>query len=100
MKNYRITAGEAVYVDDMPTPVDCLYGAIIYSSKPLAHLKGITFKPSLASKKAVTVISANDIPKGGQNVGAGWIFGSEPLFADSLVEFAGQPLGVVVFKSL
>ncbi|KAJ3707268.1 hypothetical protein LUZ61_010973 [Rhynchospora tenuis] len=92
-------SGEAVYVDDIPAPKDCLYGAFIYSSKPLAHVKGITFKPSLASKKIATVISAKDIPKGGQNVGAGWIFGSEPLFADSLAECAGQPLGVVIAET-
>lgn len=89
-----------MYVDDIPAPQDCLYGAFVYSSKPLAHVKGITFKSSLASKKVVAVISAKDIPKGGQNIGAGWIFASEPLFANSLAEFAGQPLGVVVLKSL
>lgn len=93
-------AGEAVYVDDIPAPKDCLYGAFLYSTKPLARVKGITFKNYMASKKVVTVISANDIPKGGRNVGVEYIFGSESLFAESLTEFAGQPLGVVVIKSL
>jgi indole-3-acetaldehyde oxidase len=93
-------AGEVVYVDDIPTPKDCLYGAFIYSRKPLAHVKGIHFKSSSLSSKVVTVISAKDIPKGGENIGLGWLFGSEALFADSLAEYAGQPIGLVVLTCL
>lgn len=83
-------------MDDIPSPKDCLHGAFFYSRRPLAHIKGLDFRSTLASQKIITVISANDIPKGGINIGTGSIFGSEPLFADSLAEFAGQPLGMVV----
>lgn len=100
MKIWPILAGEAVYVDDIPTPKDCLHGAFIYSSKPLAHVKGINFKSSLASTKVVSVVSAKDIPKGGENIGLGWFFGTEPIFADSLAEYAGQPLSLVVHTLL
>ena len=100
MKICPFLAGEAVYVDDIPTPKDCLYGAFIYSSKPLAHVKGINFKSSLASTKVVSVVSAKDIPKGGENIGLGWFFGTEPIFADSLAEYAGQPLSLVVHTLL
>ncbi|XP_073004974.1 indole-3-acetaldehyde oxidase-like isoform X2 [Typha latifolia] len=89
-------SGEAVYVDDIPSPENCLYGAFINSTRPLAHIRGIKFSSSLASQKIVTIVSANDIPKGGKNIGAKFIFGSEPLFAESLTEFAGQPLGLVI----
>jgi xanthine dehydrogenase molybdopterin-binding subunit B len=89
-----IDAGEAVYVDDIPSPRDCLYGAFIYSMKPLAHIKDI--KLSLSAQKVVSVVSANDIPKEGSNVGALTVFGPEPLFADSIAEYAGQPIGLVV----
>ncbi|XP_078162547.1 indole-3-acetaldehyde oxidase-like isoform X1 [Carex rostrata] len=92
-------SGEAVYVDDIPTPKDCLHGAFIYSSKPLAHVKGINFKSSLASTKVVSVVSAKDIPKGGENIGLGWLFGTEPIFADSLAEYAGQPLSLVIAET-
>nr|XP_029117923.1 LOW QUALITY PROTEIN: indole-3-acetaldehyde oxidase-like [Elaeis guineensis] len=92
-------SGEAVYVDDIPSPKDCLYGAFIYSTRPLAHIKGINFKSSLASKQLVTVISFQDIPKGGQNIGSMCMFGTEPLFPSSLTEYAGQPLGLVIAET-
>lgn len=83
-----------MYVDDIPSPRDCLYGAFIYSTKPLAHVKDI--KLSSSAHKVTSVVSANDIPKEGTNVGALTIFGPEPLFADSIAEYAGQPIGLVV----
>ncbi|KAJ1702644.1 hypothetical protein LUZ63_002423 [Rhynchospora breviuscula] len=92
-------SGEALYVDDIPTPKDCLHGAFIYSSKPLAHVKGINFKSSMASTKVVSLITAKDIPRGGENVGLVWYFGSEPIFADSRAEYAGQPLGLVIAET-
>ena len=87
-------------MDDIPSPKDCLYGAFFYSSKPLARIKSLDIRPALASQKIITVISTNDIPKEGTNIGSASIFGSEPLFADSLAEYAGQPLGMVVCLSL
>ncbi|KAI3964319.1 hypothetical protein MKW92_015183 [Papaver armeniacum] len=69
-------SSEAVYVDDIPSPKDCLHGAMIYG--------------------VVKVISLEDVPKGGENIGGNSIFGTEPLFADGLAEFAGQILGFVV----
>ena len=86
-----------MYVDDIPSPKDCLYGAFIYSTRPHAHVKGINFKPSLASEKVITVITAKDIPSGGENVGTSlMMLGDEALFADPVAEFAGQNIGVVV----
>ncbi|KAK3149113.1 hypothetical protein QOZ80_3AG0213140 [Eleusine coracana subsp. coracana] len=93
-------SGEAVFVDDIPAPKDCLYGAFIYSTHPHARVKSINFKPSLASQKIITVITANDIPSGGQNVGSGFLMlGDEALFADPVAEFAGQNIGVVIAET-
>ncbi|KAJ3669930.1 hypothetical protein LUZ60_010254 [Juncus effusus] len=91
-------SGEAVYVDDIPSSNDCLYGAFVYSTKPLARVEGFEMLPS-SKEKLVSVLTVNDIPKGGKNVGAESMFGSEPLFADSVTEYAGQPLAVVVAES-
>ncbi|MCD7449398.1 aryl-alcohol oxidase 2 [Datura stramonium] len=85
-------AGEAVYVDDIPSPPNCLHGAFIYSTKPLAAVKGI---PS----GVTTIITFKDIPSGGANVGAITPFGSEPLFADDLARCAGDRIAVVVADS-
>ncbi|TVU44682.1 hypothetical protein EJB05_04131, partial [Eragrostis curvula] len=93
-------SGEAVFIDDIPVPKDCLYGAFIYSTHPHARVKSINFKPSLASQKVITVITVNDIPNGGENVGSGFMmFGDEVLFADPVAEFAGQNIGVVIAET-
>ncbi|KAF8403439.1 hypothetical protein HHK36_011543 [Tetracentron sinense] len=89
-------SGEAVYVDDIPSPKDCLHGAFIYSTRPLARVKGIKFKSGSLPDGVTGVISIKDIPKGGENIGARAMFGSEPLFADDITRYAGQPLGFVV----
>uniref|UniRef100_A0ACD5UUT5 Uncharacterized protein n=2 Tax=Avena sativa TaxID=4498 RepID=A0ACD5UUT5_AVESA len=102
IKKYGVelqASGEAVYVDDIPAPKNCLYGEFIYSTKPLAYVKNIKFKPSLASEKILTVISAEDIPSGGQNIGSSIMFGDEPLFGAPIAEFAGQALGVVIAET-
>ncbi|CAM0876724.1 unnamed protein product [Alopecurus aequalis] len=93
-------SGEAVYVDDIPAPKDCLYGAFIYSTHPHAHIKGVNFKSSLAAQKVITVISAKDIPAGGKNVGSSFpMLGEEALFGDLISEFAGQNIGIVIAET-
>ncbi|GJN23072.1 hypothetical protein PR202_gb10689 [Eleusine coracana subsp. coracana] len=93
-------SGEVVFVDDIPSPKDCLYGAFIYSTHPHALVKNISFKSSLASRKVITIITAKDIPTGGENVGSSLpILGDEALFADSVAEFAGQNIGIVIAET-
>ncbi|TVU41517.1 hypothetical protein EJB05_15045, partial [Eragrostis curvula] len=92
-------SGEAVFVDDIPSPKDCLYGAFVYSTKPLAHVKSIELDPSLKQLQNTTVVSVNDIPEGGGNIGASTIFGLEPLFGDPITQCAGEPLGVVIAET-
>ncbi|OMP05279.1 Aldehyde oxidase/xanthine dehydrogenase, a/b hammerhead, partial [Corchorus capsularis] len=87
-------SGEAVYVDDIPSPKGCLYGAFIYSTEPLAWIKGIKFKPGSSLDGVTALISFKDIP--GVNIGSQTIFGSEPLYADELTECAGQRIALVV----
>ncbi|OWM69067.1 hypothetical protein CDL15_Pgr025254 [Punica granatum] len=92
-------SGEAVYVDDIPSPTNCLYGAFIYSMKPLVRVKSITFSPSLPKDVVISVVSFQDIPIGGENLGSRTIFGSEPLFADELAHCAGDRVAFVVAES-
>ncbi|KAK8550751.1 hypothetical protein V6N13_119251 [Hibiscus sabdariffa] len=88
------SSGEAVYVDDIPSPKDCLHGAFIYSTEPLAWVKGIKLKPEASVDGVSALISFKDIP--GENVGAQTIFGGEPLYADELTQCAGQRIALVV----
>ncbi|XP_059429456.1 indole-3-acetaldehyde oxidase-like isoform X1 [Corylus avellana] len=89
-------SGEAIYVDDIPSPANCLYGSFIYSTEPLALVKGIKFQPKPYPDGLAAVITYNDIPTGGENIGSKTIFGTEPLFAEELTECAGQRLAFVV----
>ncbi|CAL5076012.1 unnamed protein product [Urochloa decumbens] len=102
IKKYGVelqASGEAVYVDDIPAPKNCLYGEFIYSTQPLAYVKSIKFKSSLASEKIIDFVSAKDIPSGGENIGSTFTFGDEPLFGDPVAEYAGQALGVVIAET-
>ncbi|ONM52813.1 Aldehyde oxidase/xanthine dehydrogenase molybdopterin binding protein [Zea mays] len=102
IKKYGVelqASGEAVYVDDIPAPKNCLYGEFIYSTQPLAYVKSIKFKSSLASEKIISFVSAKDIPSGGLNIGSSSTFGDEPLFGDPIAEYAGQALGIVIAET-
>ncbi|KAH7661600.1 Aldehyde oxidase/xanthine dehydrogenase protein [Dioscorea alata] len=89
-------SGEAVFVDDIPSPKGCLHGAFIYSTRPFAHVKGFEFKSTLASEKIISVLSSKDIPSGGKNTVVNPVLGVEPVLASNLTEYAGQPLGIVI----
>ncbi|KAL2510966.1 Benzaldehyde dehydrogenase (NAD(+)) [Abeliophyllum distichum] len=92
-------SGEAVYVDDIPSPPNCLHGAFIYSTKPLARVKGISFKSNSLPKGVTAVISFKDIPKGGENVGSKTNPVFEPLFADDLTRYAGDRIAFVLAET-
>ncbi|KAH0777231.1 hypothetical protein KY290_008642 [Solanum tuberosum] len=92
-------AGEAVYVDDIPSPPNCLHGSFIYSTKPLAGVNGIQLDSNRLTDGVTTVITFKDIPSGGENIGVLTNFGTEPLFADDLTRYAGDRIAVVVADS-
>ncbi|KAJ0714442.1 putative aldehyde oxidase [Helianthus annuus] len=89
-------SGEAVFVDDMPSPLNCLHGAFIYSTKPLARVKSIKLK---SEKDVNAVVTFQDIPKGGDNIGAINHFGTDPLFSNELTQCAGQRIAFAVAET-
>ncbi|KFK42798.1 hypothetical protein AALP_AA1G040200 [Arabis alpina] len=89
-------SGEAVYVDDIPSLPNCLHGAFIYSTKPLARIKSVGFKGNVAPTGVLAVITYKDIPQVGQNIGYISIFGTGLLFADEVTICAGQIIALVV----
>jgi xanthine dehydrogenase large subunit len=90
-------AGTAIYVDDMPEPPGLLHAALVLS--PVAHgtLRGIDASAALALPGVVALLRANDIP-GVNDIGP--IGPNEPLFPETTVEFAGQPIAVIVADTL
>ncbi|KAG5064523.1 hypothetical protein GLYMA_02G272200v4 [Glycine max] len=89
-------SGEAVFVDDIPSPSNCLHGAYIHSAKPLARVRSIKLTPELQLDGVRDIISSKDIPNGGENIGSKTIFGIEPLFAEEITRCVGERLAFVV----
>ncbi|XP_010417869.1 PREDICTED: abscisic-aldehyde oxidase-like isoform X3 [Camelina sativa] len=90
-------SGEAVFVDDIPTLPNCLHGAFVYSTECLAKIKSIRFREKNVTPSGVfALLTSKDIPKQGQNIGSKTVFGTGPLFADELTQFAGQRIALVV----
>ena len=86
-------SGEAEYVDDQPEPKGILFAALGCSEKAHARIKGIDFSAVRSSPGVVEIISAADIP-GANNHGP--IVADDPVFADGLVEYAGQSVFAVL----
>ncbi|CAH8341865.1 unnamed protein product [Eruca vesicaria subsp. sativa] len=89
-------SGEAVFVDDIPTLPNCLHGAFIYSTEPLAKIKSISFSENVTPTGVFALLTFKDIPQQGQNIGSKTVFGPGPLFADELTRCAGQRIALVV----
>ena len=88
--------GTATYVDDLPELAGTLHAALGLS--PLAHgrLRGVALERLRALPGVVDVIVAADIP--GHN-DCGPIVHDEPILADGLVHFLGQPMFAVLATS-
>jgi len=89
--------GQAIYIDDMPEPPGTLHGALVLSPVASGRLRRLDLAAATASDGVVAVLTAADIPGHNNIAGAGKI---EPLFAEDRVEFAGQPLALVVARTL
>ena len=89
-------SGQALYIDDLSEPEKLLHGCIVMS--PVAHGKliSIDLSKALELPGVVDAIDASHIP-GHNEIGP--IFTGEPLLADKIVEYAGQPLAVVVAQT-
>jgi xanthine dehydrogenase large subunit len=86
--------GAAHYVRDIPVPQGTLYAAPVPS--PVAHGKIKMLDTAAAHEGVVAVFTAHDIP--GQNQ-IGNIIQDEPLLAAEEVDYAGQPLALIVAES-
>ena len=83
-------------MDDIPSPRNCLNGAFIYSTEPLARVKGIKLKPGSSTIRVTALMTFRDIP--GENVDCKTIFGEEPLYADEIAQCAGDRIAFVVHQ--
>ncbi len=91
------TTGEAIYIDDQPEPDGMLHAALVLS--PVAHgrLKSVDVGAARAMEGVVDIVLAADVP-GANDIAP--IMKGEAMFADGLVEYAGQPVAAIVATSL
>ena len=90
-------SGRAAYTDDLPEPQGLLHVAIGMSSVAHANVVNVDLSPVLASDSVVDVCSAADIV-GENNYGS--MVKDDPLFADGVVQYIGQPLFAVAATSV
>ncbi|WP_374600763.1 xanthine dehydrogenase molybdopterin binding subunit [Niveibacterium sp.] len=89
-------SGRAQYTDDMPLPAGALHAA--FGSAPVAHgqITAMDLAAVRAAPGVVKVLTAADIP--GEN-NCGPVLHDDPILADGLVQYWGQPLFLVVAAS-
>jgi len=90
-------AGEAAYTDDLSAPIGTLYAAL--GGAPVAHarIKSLDLDAVRTAPGVVDVIVAADIP-GINDVGP--IQHDDPILADGVVQFVGQPVFAVLADSV
>ena len=89
-------AGEACYVDDIPEITGTLHAALGLSEKAHARIRSLDLSAVRAVPGVVAVLTAVDIP--GPN-DCGPIVLDDPILADGVVQYAGQPIFAVVAET-
>ena len=85
--------GAATYTDDIPELRGTLHAALVLSSQAHARIINVDLSLVLAAPGFVAIYGAQDIP--GRN-DCGPILHDDPILADGLVHYVGQPIFIVV----
>jgi xanthine dehydrogenase large subunit len=88
--------GEATYTDDIPELQGTLHAALGVSQKAHAKIRSINLEAVKSAPGVFAVYTAKDIP--GTN-DCGPIIHDDPILADALVQYIGQPVFLVVADS-
>ena len=88
--------GEARYIDDLPEPAGLLHIEVGLSENAHARIVELDLERVRARSDVVAVLTAKDVP--GVN-DASPFAGDDPIFAEEIVEYAGQPLFAVAAKT-
>jgi xanthine dehydrogenase large subunit len=88
--------GESEYVDDRPKMHNELFVDVFYSSRAHAMIKSLDFSEVLKQPKVVSVFTGHDVP---HNLW-GTIFKDQPILARDKVQFAGEPIALIVAETM
>ena len=89
-------SGEATYVDDIAPAAGTLHAALGLATCAHARIVSIDLEPVRAHAGVVAVLTAADIA--GEN-NCGPIAHDDPIFADGVVHYVGQPMFAVIAHS-
>jgi xanthine dehydrogenase large subunit len=89
-------SGQALYADDIALPANALHAAFGMSSIPHGRLRKMDLSPLLQMPGVTAVAVAGDVP-GENNYGS--VLHDDPIFAETLVQYVGQPLFAVAASS-
>ena len=90
-------AGEAAYIDDIAEPRDCLHAAVGKSAIAHGRILSLDLDAVRCAPGVAAVLTAADIP-GVNDVGP--VMHDEPILAESLVQYVGQPIFAVAATSV
>jgi xanthine dehydrogenase large subunit len=89
-------AGEAIYIDDIPEPRNLLHAYIRMSDVAHGKIKKLDLAPVRAAPGVAAAMCAADL-RHGNDIGPG--FAGDPVFADKIVEYAGQSVFAVAAET-
>ncbi|MBI1198022.1 MAG: xanthine dehydrogenase molybdopterin binding subunit [Phenylobacterium sp.] len=93
----RHVSGEALYIDDIPEPPGLTHIAVGQSQRAHARVVRLDLAAVRAAPGVVAVLTPSDVP--GKNDISPFA-GDDPMFAEGVVSFVGQPLFAVVGETL
>ena len=100
MKNSDTTLhvqGKSIFIDDMAPPKELLHAVVFTSPQARGKIKDLDITEALDQADVVAIFTADDIP--GENQ-IGGIIQDEALLAQGEVHFIGQPIAVIIGRTI
>lgn len=94
---HKHVAGTAIYIDDMPEPAGTLHAGLGFSSVAKATITAMDLDAVRAAPGVVCVLTAADVP--GVNDISPSGMQDDPVLADGVVSFHGQPIFCVIAQT-
>ncbi|OQP87640.1 xanthine dehydrogenase molybdopterin binding subunit [Rhizobium rhizosphaerae] len=94
---HKHVAGSADYIDDMPEPAGTLHAALGMTDRAHAQILSMDFTDVEKAPGVVCVLTARDMPH--SNDISPSHLDDEPVLADGLVQFHGQPAFAVIAET-
>jgi xanthine dehydrogenase large subunit len=94
---HKHVSGEALFIDDIPEPAGLVHVYLGLSTQAHARITSVELSKVRAAPGVIRVFTSADIP--GKNDVGSMGLGDEPLLADTLVEYMGQPIFAVAAET-